>query len=440
LTPLALSVVIPTRNRVGSLARTLRAIVGQGLPPSCFETIVVADGCTGGTREFMERFASPLRLRCIEQRRSGAAAARNHGAVHSAGRLIAFVDDDIEPTAGWLRAHLEAHERRPGGLVLGPSATAPASVAGNFYIATRNAWSDFFSRLAEPGHRWRFSDFAAGNFSIEAAAFRSIGGFDESFPACAREDFELGARLIARGIAFQYAADAGGVHHELEGKDLASKLERAKLEGRGDVLIGRRHPSLRTVLPLGALAHRRSGLGAGLRDLAFRKRWLGDRLAALLRETLFVLERLHMERRWEVGFFNLREYAYFCGVAEELGSEASLRAFLEEGARTARRAQPSLGTPIDLADGLAAAERRLDELRPAGISLVHRGSLVGTLPPEPGAEPLAGRHLRGILATMVLDERSRVVNDLRFLVLRLLRDVARERSQDRAIVLQGAQP
>ncbi|MEZ4458041.1 MAG: glycosyltransferase, partial [Gemmatimonadales bacterium] len=55
------------------------------------------------------------------------------------------------------------------------------------------------------------------------------------------------------------------------------------------------------------------------------------------------------------------------------------------------------GTPatIDLTEGLEAAEARLDTLRPAAVNLYLGEHYLGHLPSKAGAEPWAGRHLRG---------------------------------------------
>ena len=112
------SVVIPTFNRRRILAEVLGALDGQqGAPP--FEIVVVDDGSTDGTFEWLSQQAasgSPRPLRLLRQPNRGPAAARNRGVAAAAGAWIAFLGDDTVPEADWLAPALgETPGSRPGG-------------------------------------------------------------------------------------------------------------------------------------------------------------------------------------------------------------------------------------------------------------------------------------------------------------------------------------
>jgi glycosyltransferase involved in cell wall biosynthesis len=99
--PLAISVVIPTFNRAGVLARCLASVLGQTLSP--LEIVVVDDGSTDETADVVKAQASE-RIRYVRlPQRSGAQAARNRGIRESKGNWIAFQDSDDE----WLPDKLE---------------------------------------------------------------------------------------------------------------------------------------------------------------------------------------------------------------------------------------------------------------------------------------------------------------------------------------------
>lgn len=85
------SVVIPTYNRVGLLARTIGNMFQQTY--ANFEVIVVDDGSTDGTQAMLNRDYSG-RVRVVAQPNSGPAVARNHGARVARGEIIAFQDSD----------------------------------------------------------------------------------------------------------------------------------------------------------------------------------------------------------------------------------------------------------------------------------------------------------------------------------------------------------
>lgn len=98
----AVTVVIPTHDRAGSIARAISGCLRQTPAPA--EVLVVDDCSTDGTREVVESIAAgDARVRLIRlDRRSGGAAARNAGILAARGGFVAFLDSDDE----WLEGHL----------------------------------------------------------------------------------------------------------------------------------------------------------------------------------------------------------------------------------------------------------------------------------------------------------------------------------------------
>lgn len=85
-----LSVIIPTYNRLPLLQETLDSFVGK---LSCtYEVIVVDDGSTDGTRDFLRSVPAPVRP--IFNEHQGVQVARNAGMAETQGRYIKFLDDD----------------------------------------------------------------------------------------------------------------------------------------------------------------------------------------------------------------------------------------------------------------------------------------------------------------------------------------------------------
>ena len=84
------SVIIPTYNRADYLPQTLDSLAAQ----TCrdFETIVVDDGSTDGTRELIQSRPEPITY--IYQQNAGPAAARNRGLSEARGDYIGFLDSD----------------------------------------------------------------------------------------------------------------------------------------------------------------------------------------------------------------------------------------------------------------------------------------------------------------------------------------------------------
>jgi len=101
------SVVIPTRNRGAVIADTVDAALGQNGVE--VEVLVVDDGSTDGTWEWLSSRASDPRLRPLRHDANrGVAAARNTGIVEASGDWLAFLDDDDLWSPDKLASQLDA--------------------------------------------------------------------------------------------------------------------------------------------------------------------------------------------------------------------------------------------------------------------------------------------------------------------------------------------
>ena len=116
------SVVLPTRNRVEFLPRSLGSVLNQ--TQRSLECIVVDDASTDGTMDWLATVRDP-RVRVVRTEEPiGAAAARNRAIGLAAGRFVAFQDSDDE----WLPDKLERQ------LALFVSAAPPAVVYCGLWI------------------------------------------------------------------------------------------------------------------------------------------------------------------------------------------------------------------------------------------------------------------------------------------------------------------
>jgi glycosyltransferase involved in cell wall biosynthesis len=85
-----ISIVIPNYNGVLFVAEALKSVLAQDYQNK--EIIVVDDGSSDGSLELLRTYEGKIRL--IETKNLGAAAARNAGLFAAKGELIAFLDSD----------------------------------------------------------------------------------------------------------------------------------------------------------------------------------------------------------------------------------------------------------------------------------------------------------------------------------------------------------
>ncbi len=93
------SVILPTHNRRDSIGATLESLRAQTLQD--FELIVVDDGSTDGTEEYVKQFGFGD-LHYHWQPNAGPAAARNKGVELARGTYVAFIDTGDLAQPDWL--------------------------------------------------------------------------------------------------------------------------------------------------------------------------------------------------------------------------------------------------------------------------------------------------------------------------------------------------
>jgi hypothetical protein len=104
-------------------------------------------------------------------------------------------------------------------------------------------------------------------------------------------------------------------------------------------------------------------------------------------------ESVKLRFRWRRTLELLLCHHYWRGVSSILPDRRDVSALINGD-----RQPPPRPLAIDLTDGLEAAARRLDDVRPASIVLTLGDEVIGTVWPWPGLERLRGAHLRPLLA------------------------------------------
>jgi GT2 family glycosyltransferase len=220
-----ISLVVPNRNGAHFLPGCFR-----GLEPGV-EVILVDGASTDGSIEIFAGLVPGGRLVRLEENR-GFAAAANAGARAATGRYVAFLNTDTEPQPGWLDALRACLERHPRAAAAAPKIlrlAEPGVVdsAGDAITRSLKAYRRGAGERDAGQYAAEEQVFAASGTAAlwRADAFRSLGGFDESFFAY-YEDVDLGWRARAAGYEAWYAPAAAVLHRGGgSGGDAARRLE-----------------------------------------------------------------------------------------------------------------------------------------------------------------------------------------------------------------------
>jgi len=349
------SVVIPTYQRCASVRRLLTALSRQTVAAAEYEVIVPIDGSDDGTREMIERFDAPYRLVGSWQPNRGRAAARNAGIRLAAGRIVVFLDDDMEPLPGFLRAHLDAHPPGSRRAVIGPVPIHVDPSSPPLVHFRREGMDAHLTRLAEHGYRLGFRDIYSGNLSLPRELLNQIGGFDETFTLYGHEDYELALRLVRAGAELGYCPAATALQYYE--KDYSDFARDCMARGRTAVHFARKHPDVASSLQLAAY---RTG-PLGWRTTRSVMLLLTRVMPAFPAWVLAAMQWLERRRPTRLPGLYRRSLDYFFWV----GARAALR---ESAGRLPLPMRLGMGllALAALAMGLRVAGREMRELRRSG--------------------------------------------------------------------------
>lgn len=272
------SVVIPSFDRRQFLPNALASVWTQSFFD--YEVIVIDDGSTDGTHEYLSGLAKPVSV--IRQSNLGAGAARNAGMALAQGDYVAFLDsDDL-----WFPWTLEVFAR------LIREHDRPALLTARVKEFSDEA--DVAAVREERVQARRFDDFLAsaatsiligsGTVAIRRDAAIASGGFTTR--SINGEDHDLILRLGTAGgfvsvlapITLGWRRHAGGATHNLErsiqGASYLIEQERTgQYPGGRERARERREFITRHARPVSFACLRANAVTAGLHLYAATLRW-----------------------------------------------------------------------------------------------------------------------------------------------------------------------
>ena len=196
------SVIVCTRNGSRTLDQCLTSLENLRYPN--FEILVVDDGSSDATREII---LAHSKARHLFQEPSGLSTARNLGADHAAGEILAYTDDDCIADQDWLTYLALAFRDPTIAAAGGPNIPPPAE---NFSQAC------VIAAPGGPAHVLLTDTTAEHlpgcNLAVRRSAFTEVGGFLPKYHA-AGDDVDFCWRLLERGYAIGFHPGAMVWHY-----------------------------------------------------------------------------------------------------------------------------------------------------------------------------------------------------------------------------------
>ncbi|MDQ8188450.1 glycosyltransferase [Pelagicoccus sp. SDUM812002] len=243
----SVSLVICTRNRAESLAKTLDSVAALQPPP--FETIVVDNAPTdSSTQAVVSKY--PNINYCIEPK-PGLSQARNKGIEAASGAIISYTDDDVRLPTNWIKAiadsFADSQTMATTGLMLPAELRTEAQIEfqknsegdGWGYRPRHYTRENFLIPMRRKGAPvWKIG--AGANMAFRRSIFAKVGGFDPRLGAGASgcsEDSEMWYRILESGHDIRYDPRAVVFHTHRETMAELSQQMRSYLKGHVVALV-----------------------------------------------------------------------------------------------------------------------------------------------------------------------------------------------------------
>ncbi|WP_187151783.1 glycosyltransferase [Methanosarcina siciliae] len=211
------SIVIPTKNRVNSLKKTLESLFVQTYPANKYEIIVCDDNSSDNTeetvKELMRKTQHNLRYTKVISKIEGPAKVRNAGINQSSGKIIGFTDDDCIVSKDWIEIAVECFKKHKEACgVYGTVTTVGDCKNKKFSISRRVDVSKDNGSYVTP------------NVFYKKQVLLDVGLFDTDMRYM--QDIELGWRIRKKGpIIFEQSLR---VNHRILCASVKTYLKRLK--------------------------------------------------------------------------------------------------------------------------------------------------------------------------------------------------------------------
>lgn len=191
------SIVIPAHNEaqyIGQCLTSIREGIGQR---DDVEVIVVDNGSSDNTVALARGFAG---VQVLEFPDGKVGAVRNHGARHSRGEFLVFIDGDCLLSPDWL-AHAEALIAAHPGSVFG----------GGCKLRPDPVWVEKYWLLSAPDRPTTLpSKLIGASILIARHTFETLGGFNEQVSS--GEDSMLSDQVTQAGLPLRFDDRLSVVH------------------------------------------------------------------------------------------------------------------------------------------------------------------------------------------------------------------------------------
>ncbi|MCK4558736.1 MAG: glycosyltransferase [Calditrichia bacterium] len=206
------SIIIPSFNRADEIKEMVRSIQNLRYDRNKFEVLIVDDGSTDNTIEFLKKYQEEANytLTCCSQNNQGPGAARNKGMQEADGDFFIFIDSDCTVPEFWLSEINTALNNNKADAFGGPDTYRDEFPA--ILKAINYSMTSFITTGGLRGKKGKkLAKFYPRSFNmgISRQIINRIGGFGSLRHG---QDIEFSNRIIKSGAKIVFVANAPVYH------------------------------------------------------------------------------------------------------------------------------------------------------------------------------------------------------------------------------------
>jgi len=231
----SVSIIIPVLNNVDFTRRCIESILSR-VHHVNYEIIVVDNGSSDGTREFMLSLQQKVsNLRYVRNETNlGFVGGCNVGGDHATGDYVLLLNNDTEVTADWLESLVSFADRTADCGAVGSKLVYPdgrLQEAGGIIFSDGSGWN--YGKGMDSSHpKFNFVrevDYVSGaSLMVRRELWNKIGGLDKRYYPAYFEDSDLCFEVRKRGYKVYYQPRSVVIHFEgaTAGTDLGGGMKK----------------------------------------------------------------------------------------------------------------------------------------------------------------------------------------------------------------------
>jgi len=241
------SIIVPAYNAEHTIAACVQSLLGLDYTRERCEVLVVDNGSMDETATL----AASYPVRVLSEPTRGSYAARNRGAQHARGEILAFTDTDCVADRSWLTNLIAGFNDSEVACVAGEVLSPPSATTIEEYARRRN----LMSQLNTMRHSYLPYPITA-NCAYRAEVFRRLRGFRADMHSGG--DADLAWRMQKElGLKIAFIPEAMVIHYHRS--SLRDLIRQSSKYARGAMDLTHRHGLTRP-----PLARRIAGVAVSL--------------------------------------------------------------------------------------------------------------------------------------------------------------------------------